>query len=213
MAAHAPARIERAARLRGVYAIVNENDHMLELARAALDGGIRLMQYRAKAGIVARNVRRLRALTRASDALLVMNDDWRAALAFDCDGVHLGPGDDGFDDIAPVRAAADGLLVGVSCGTAAELRRFATDDVDYVGVGSVYSTASKTDAGDAIGVEGLRALARASPLPVAAVGGITLERLHDVRSSGAAMAAVIGAIAGAADGRRAAHDLVVRWNE
>ena len=215
MATHAPARITRQLRgqlLRGIYVILNEEPRLLDLARAVLDAGVRIVQYRAKAGIVAQRVDRLRALTRERDALLIMNDDWRAADRFDCDGVHLGPGDAGFDRIAPVRAALPQRLIGLSCGTIDEVHAANASGVDYVGVGSVYATRSKSDAGAPIGMAGLWALVNASAVPAAAVGGIAASTLPEIRRTGAAMAAVISAISGAPEPRRAARALIEGWN-
>ncbi|MGC1381788.1 MAG: thiamine phosphate synthase [Candidatus Baltobacteraceae bacterium] len=216
MAAHAPARVtrmRRAERLRGIYAIVNEAPSVLEIAAAALRAGVAIVQYRAKNGIVAEHVVALRRLTLAHDALLVMNDDWRAADAFDCDGVHLGPGDAGFDTIARVRDALPQRLIGVSCGTAEQARGLRASQADYIGVGSVYRTESKADAGDPIGIDGLVRVASSTPLPVAAIGGITAERIAEVRRTGVAMAAVISALASSAQPEEAARDLIAGWNQ
>jgi thiamine-phosphate pyrophosphorylase len=215
VATHAPARLTRRRRaelLHGIYIILNEEPRMLELARAVLAAGVRIVQYRAKGGIVPEHVRTLRALTRERDALLVMNDDWRAAEEFDCDGVHFGPGDAGFERVAPVRVALPERLIGLSCGTLDEVRAANASDVDYLGVGSVYATTSKADAGAPIGTQALGALAKAAAWPVAAVGGITAASLPEVRRSGAAMAALISAVACAAQPQRAAQQLVDTWN-
>jgi thiamine monophosphate synthase len=75
----------------------------------------------------------------------------------------------------------------------------------------VYATSSKADAGDPIGIAGLRAVAAACSLPVAAIGGITLAVLPDVRETGVAMAAVISAISAASDPREATAALVRAW--
>lgn len=206
-------RAERGERLRGIYAIVNEGEgDAVTIARDVLRAGVRVVQYRAKAGIVAENLRALRDAARDADALLVVNDDWRAALEFDCDGVHLGPDDAGFIDIAPVRAALGDRLIGLSCGTVAEAQTAQRMGADYIGVGSVYATASKGDAGHPIGIEGLRRVAAAAALPVAAIGGIDEERLEAVRETGVAMAAVISAIVRADVPFEAAGRLVRRWN-
>ncbi len=211
MAAHASARVARAAKLRGIYAIVNEGEpNPVEIARAALAGGVRIVQYRAKRGIDPARLRALRDATAEAQALLIVNDDWRAALAFDCDGVHLGPGDDGFGAVATVRAAIGERLIGLSCGTPQEVDAANAAGADYVGIGAVYATASKADAGAPIGVEGLRALAGRSAVPVAAIGGIGADRIPAVAETGVAMAAVISALA-ASDPERAARDLVARW--
>jgi thiamine-phosphate pyrophosphorylase len=215
MATHETARLtraQRAARLHGIYAIVNEDARALTIANAALDAGVRIVQYRAKNGIGAEHLQALRERTRARSALLIVNDDWRAALAFDCDGVHLGPDDDGFAAVAPVRAALGDRLIGLSCGTIDEARVADAQDADYLGVGAVYATGSKADAGVPIGIDGLRAIAAASRYPVAAIGGIAPENIAAVRASGVAMAAVIAAIAAATDPASAARGLVERWD-
>jgi len=205
-------RAARAARLHGVYAIVNEGARTLAIANAALDAGVRIVQYRAKAGIRREHVEALRERTRAHGALLILNDDWRAVLTFDCDGVHLGPDDEGFAAVAPVRAALGDRLIGLSCGTVDEALRANADDADYLGVGAVYATGSKADAGAPIGIDGLRAVAAVSRHPVAAIGGITPATIEAVRASGVAMAAVIAALTSAPDPESAARGLVERWD-
>ncbi len=215
MATRASTRVTRPLRgalLRGIYVIINEGPRLLELAGAVLDAEVRIVQYRAKDGIVRAHARALRALTRERDALLIMNDDWRAADEFECDGVHLGPGDPGFERVAAVRSALPKRLIGLSCGTIEEVRTANASGVDYVGAGCIYATESKGDAGTPIGLDGLRTLVNASEIPVAAVGGIGPATIPQVRSSGAAMAAVISAISQAARPQRAARDLVEAWN-
>jgi thiamine-phosphate pyrophosphorylase len=210
----APARVTRAARadlLHGIYAILNDEMRTLDLARAVLDAGVRIVQYRAKNGIRSECARALRELTRERDALLILNDDWRAAIACDCDGVHLGPDDDGFA-AAAVRHAMQERLIGLSCGTAGEIRDAGGSDVDYLGIGPVFETGSKSDAGRPLGIDGLRSLVRQTLLPVAAIGGITIAHLAEIRHSGIAMAAVISAVASAAQPRAATERLVSRWS-
>jgi len=207
-------RADRAALLRGVYAIVNEGGpDPIVLARAATDAGIRVVQYRAKHGIVESTLRALRAITRACGALLIVNDDADAAVRFDSDGVHLGPDDPNFSDAAPVRAALGQRLIGLSCGTVDEALAAETQDVDYLGVGAVYATGSKPDAGDPIGIGGLLRVAGASRFPVVAVGGIGAFNLAAVTRSNVAMAAVIAAIANHPDPLSAARELVRIWSE
>ena len=218
MASPEPARLasgsraRRASRLHGIYAILNEGGaDPVALARDATRAGIRVLQYRAKQGIVAGTLRALRDVANESGALLVVDDDAAAAVRFDCDGVHLGPDDCDFRDIAHVRAAVGDRLIGVSCGTLDETRAVNGEDVDYLGVGSVYPTRSKADAGDPIGIEGLRRIAAASRVPVAAIGGIDDANLTEVARCGVAMAAVISALSAARDPADAAKRLVRAW--
>ncbi len=209
--ARVSAREQRVALLHGIYAIVNESARTVAIARGALEAGIRLVQYRAKGGIVAKTLQSLREMTRRQDALLIVNDDIEAVRAFDCDGIHLGPDDAGFYDIARVRDALPDRIIGLSCGTIQEARPSRTQGADYLGVGSVFATASKDDAGEPIGIEGLSRIASITRLPVAAIGGITLENVGDVCRSGVAMAALISAISNADDPRVAATALVNAW--
>lgn len=174
---------------------------------------MRILQYRAKSGVVAAHAGQLRELTRERGALFIINDDWRAALACGADGAHLGPEDVTSGELAAIRQVMPGRLIGCSCGTEEEVRAAQAAGADYAGVGSVFPTQSKRDAGDAIGLEGLRRVAAATALPVAAVGGITRENLASVRATGAAMAAAISALALAADARAEAAEFVRIWNE
>ncbi len=205
-------RAQRLARLHGIYLIVNEGEgDPIAIARAGLRAGAGIVQYRAKSGLVDEHVRILRRETRNAQALLILNDDWRASVAFDADGVHLGPDDDGFVDLQPVRAALGERLIGLSCGTVAEAKTAERVGADYIGVGSVYSTTSKADAGVPIGIDGLRTVAAATSLPVAAIGGIDVHGVGAVFETGVAMAAVISAIAHARDPFAAASQLVSLW--
>ena len=144
--------------------------------------------------------------------MLIVNDDWRAALDFDCDGVHLGPDDEGFVELGPVRDALGQRIIGLSCGTVEEAQSANRLRADYIGVGAVYATGSKADAGDPIGIEGLMRVAGVAAMPVAAIGGISSRNLPTVRQTRVAMAAVISAISDAADPNAAARELVDRWN-
>lgn len=204
-------RRRRSVLLRGIYVILNEDERVEQTARDVLAAGVKVVQYRAKNGVRIERLARLRSLTRECDALLIVNDDWRAARDADCDGVHLGPDDDGFADVAPVRAANAEFIIGLSCGTVKETQHASASDVDYIGVGSVYASSSKADAGEPIGIEGLTRVARSTPLPVAAIGGIDAQNLAEVRRTGVAMAAVISAVAGYAEPGRAARHLVDIW--
>ena len=188
--------------LRGLYVLTDAQmgGGHLAIARAALRGGARVLQLRDKSTParqllpIAREVRRL---TREFDALLMINDRLDLALLCEADGVHLGPDD---WPISDVRAAAPrGFLVGASCGTPAEARAAQNAGADTIGIGAVYATSTKTDAGAAIGLDGLRAVMSATTLPCAAIGGIGAANIGAVAQSGVAMACVVSAIAGAGD--------------
>ena len=199
------------ARLRGVYALIEPAAraapvHYLD---ALLRGGVRLVQIRAKGGIATPLLRELVARIRAAGGIAIVNDDVEAAL--EADGVHLGQEDLAGLDLRAVRARLGARTIGLSCGTPAEARAADRRLVDYIGAGPIFATRSKSDAGGPIGVNGVRVVVAATPLPVAAIGGIGLESLPLVRETGAAMAAVISALAAAADPEATARAFVSAW--
>jgi thiamine-phosphate pyrophosphorylase len=198
-------------RFSGIYGIVDLAAGPAPLAQldALLGAGIRIVQYRAKAGVDREVVRALHARTVALGARLIVNDDFAAALL--ADGWHAGQEDLAGRDVASLRAALGTRIFGVSCGLPDEARRAESFGADYVGTGPFSVTGSKADAGAAIGAAGVRAVVDATRLPVVAIGGIGPENLAEVARSGAAMAAVISAIASAPEPEAAARDLVRRW--
>ena len=201
----------RARHLNGIYAIVDAGTSAapLDLLESLLGAGIVLVQYRAKGGIDRDLVRRMHRLTRAADATLIVNDDLDAAL--DADGLHLGQDDIAALDAGALRARLAGRLLGISCATPEQARAAATLGADYVGTGPFAATGSKRDARAPIGAHGVRAVVAATSLPVAAIGGIGLENLPEVAGTGAAMAAIISALAYGPDPGRNARALIERW--
>jgi thiamine-phosphate diphosphorylase len=148
----------------------------------------------------------VRGLTREAGALLFVNDRLDVALALGADGVHLGPHDLPVDAVR--HHAPTGFLIGRSADDPDVARRAVADGADYIGCGTVYPTATKADAGEVIGVRGLRRIAEAVPVPVLAIGGITVERAPEVAATGAAGVAVVGAVMGAPDPEAAARRLL-----
>ena len=167
----------------------------LDTARAAVEGGATVVQWRLK-GVPRLNVvergRATRSLCARHGVEFVVNDDVEAALMLGADGVHLGRTDEGAE-----RAREHGLLLGLSA-TSVEEARAVVPLADYVGAGPVWPTPSKADAGPAIGVDGLREICAAVPVPVVAIGGIDAGNAADCIRAGAAGVAVIRAARDAA---------------
>ncbi len=151
----------------------------------------------------------MRARTQHVGAVLIVNDDFDAAL--EADGWHAGQDDLAGRDLARDRAKLGDRLFGVSCGIASEAIAAVGFGADYVGTGPFAGTASKEDAGAPIGAAGIAAVVAVIHKPVVAIGGIGLDDLAAVRSSGAAMAAVIAAIAHAPNPEQRTRELVARW--
>jgi thiamine-phosphate diphosphorylase len=197
-------------RLRGVYALVDpDRVEPIAFTEALLRGGIRLIQIRAKNGIDGATLIAVVARVRAAGGIAIVNDDVRLARL--ADGVHLGQEDAVGLDLRALRLALRDGVVGLSCGTPQEARAADPLLVDYVGVGPVFATPSKGDAGLPIGLNGLRAVVAATALPCAAIGGIGLDEIARVRETGAPMAAVLSALV-RDDAEAAARELVARWD-
>lgn len=186
-----------------------EGRTVVEAVRAALRGGAPAVQLRwkdASAREMAALARALLAETRAAGALLFVNDRLDVALAAGADGAHLGQDD--LPAAAARRIAPPGFLLGVSSETAELARGAHADGADYVGVGPVYATGSKTDAGAAVGTARIAAVSREVPIPVVAIGGITAENAGEVARAGAAGVAAIAAVTRAADPEAAARAIL-----
>ena len=183
-----------------------------DVVAQALEAGARAIQLRNK-GDSPRELlalgRVLRAMTREHDALLFVNDRVDVALALEADGVHVGPHDLPVSEVR--RLAPPGFLIGRSADQPDVARRAVDDGADYIGCGTVWATTTKTDAGAVIGIEGLAAVVRAVPVPVVAIGGITVARALEVARSGAAGVAVVGAVMAAQDPAAAVRGLLAAF--
>jgi thiamine-phosphate pyrophosphorylase len=166
-----------------------------------------MVQYRNKAFNVTfyEEVSAIRDLCRQWKTPLVINDNILLAKAVGADGVHLGQGDDPPD--AARRILGPEAIIGLSVSTLEELARSHLDGCDYIGTGPVFGTRTKADAKPSRGLEGLKAMADQSPLPVAAIGGITDANARECFDQGAAGVAVISVITRASDPSAAARKL------
>lgn len=187
-------------KLRGLYAITPEGPGLEQRVRAALEGGVALLQYRRKHGD-AGEARRIAALAREFDVPLVVNDDVALALEIGAAGAHLGR-DDG--DLAPARARLGKRLLGASCyDDLARARAAVAAGADYIAFGSVFPSPTKPQAVRA--PLGLFQQARALGVPLAAIGGITLENAPPLLAAGADLLAVISDLFDAPDITRRAR--------
>jgi thiamine-phosphate pyrophosphorylase len=195
-----------------VYVITNRKAAggrpLTEVVQAAVAGGATIVQLREKTATTREMIElgwALHEITQAAGIRLIVNDRVDVALAIAAEGVHVGQ-----DDMpAPLVRRLIGLdrILGVSAGTVAEARQAEADGADYIGVGDVFGTPSKPDAGVPIGVEGLAEIAGAVSIPVVGIGGITAENAAQVIRAGAAGVAVISAVIGAEDPEAATRRL------
>jgi len=181
---------------------------MLSVASAALDGGATVIQLRDKIAstrVLIEEGLALRALTRERGALLIVNDRVDVALAVEADGAHVGQ-DDMPAGLARLLLGPDRIL-GVSAVNMEEAEEASAGGADYLGVGPIFPSLGKTDAGPATGVELLTELARRYTTPLVAIGGITAENATEVVRAGACGVAVITAVVYAEDITAASRQL------
>jgi thiamine-phosphate pyrophosphorylase len=186
----------------------------VEQARVACEAGASVVQLRAKHAtdpVALEWAEAIREITRKFDVGFFMNDRFDLALAAGADGVHLGQ-----DDIPPSKipiAVRSRLLVGRSTHSLEQAREACLEPVDYIAFGPIFATETKNSPDDPRGVERLAEVVRAVQQPVIAIGGIGLGNVAQVADTGVAGIAVISAIAGAADPRRAVSALAETLRE
>jgi len=190
----------------GLYAITDgPRDDLVTAARAALEGGATMLQYRDKTRDAERRLREaveLAALCRAFAVPLIINDDAGLARASGAAGVHLGEEDAG---VAGARAVL-GLdaIIGVSCYDSLQRARdAAAAGANYLAFGAFFPSPTKPAARRA--TPELLHDARPLGLPLVAIGGITAENGGPLIAAGADYLAVISGVFGASDIRAAAH--------
>ncbi len=179
-----------------------------EVVEAAILGGVTIVQYREKDASTRRMIEEaleLRDLCRRHGVPFIVNDRVDVALAVDADGVHVGQ-DDMPASVARRLIGPDKIL-GVSADKVEHAIAAQADGADYVGASPIFSTPTKADAPQPIGVAGLLQMARACPLPIVAIGGINASNAASMIRAGAAGVAVVSAIVNAEDVRAAAAEL------
>jgi len=173
---------------------------VLPIVEAALRGGATAVQLRWKDGATRDQLRlalALREATRTAGALLIVNDRVDIALACEADGAHLGDGD--LPLAVARRVAPPGFLLGRSVDTLEQAVAAERDGADYLGLGPVFPTATKSDTGAVVGREAMARACRAVSLPIVGIGGIGTGRVAQVISAGACGVAVVSAIMNAVD--------------
>ena len=203
----------RRERLAGLHVLADDDPRWqrdpVAQARAACRAGADVIQLRTKHAtdrVALAWARAIRSETRDAGTLFFVNDRFDLALSAEADGVHLGQ-----EDVPPERipdALRRQLLVGRSSHTEEQALAACNEPVDYIAFGPVFETESKPSPWSARGVEILaEVVRRVAPRPVVAIGGIDAANAGRVSDAGAA-AAVISAVAGAADMGDATRELL-----
>ncbi len=179
-----------------------------EIVRKAAGGGVTILQHREKNAGTREFLREAVALKEAAAEFgipFIINDRVDIALACGADGVHLG------QDDMPCTVArglvGQEMIIGVSVSSPEEALEAESEGADYLGVGPLFSTLTKTDTVPPIGIETLVRIRRTVRIPLIAIGGIKAENTAPVIQGGADGVAVVSAIISSPDPEIAAAEL------
>jgi thiamine-phosphate pyrophosphorylase len=176
-----------------------------ECAQSLADAGVRLLQYRNKSASSRKlfdSAKKLSAQLRPRGVSFVVNDRADVAALVDATGIHVGQQDLSVENVR--RVVGPSKWVGVSTHNREQFERAAATSADYIAVGPIYSTSTKTNPDPVIGIDFIRMVRTLTDKPIVAIGGITLDRASEVIRAGADSIAVISDILLAPDpGRRA----------
>lgn len=191
---------------KGIYGITAEKFSLgrpnVDVARDMIRGGVTILQYREKRPHkshrqMLEECHQIRALTRDTGVLFIVNDHPDIALLVEADGVHVGQ-----DDL-PVQAVRQlvgpDMLIGLSTHSPDQARQAQADGADYIGVGPIFATQTKDDVCAPVGVDYLEWAVANVTVPFVAIGGIKQHNLPEVVRRGAGTVCLVTEIVGAQD--------------
>ena len=203
-----------AQKIRGLYAIIDTavtgTRDICDIASSMILGGVKVIQLRdkhsTKASLFA-IAQQLKQLCQQSGILFIVNDYLDIALAVAADGIQIGQ-----DDL-PISAVRNtipvGMIIGCSVYSIAQAQKAQTGGADYIGVGAIFATPTKSDA-TIIGLEGLQQIRSTVAIPIVAIGGINTQNIASVMATGVDAAAVISALFIGNDIEKNARTLIAR---
>ena len=185
-----------------IYGITSEEHSLgrdnITVVKAMIDAGITLIQYREKEKTMLEKYRQcetLRKLTRDAGVTFIVNDHVGLAMAMEADGIHVGQ-----DDLpVPVvrQLVGESMIIGLSTHSAAQAAAAVKSGADYIGVGPVFTTQTKKNVCDAVGLTYLDHVVTSQQIPFVAIGGIKEHNIGEVRKHGAETIALVTEIVGA----------------
>ncbi|MDX8046354.1 thiamine phosphate synthase [Gracilibacillus sp. S3-1-1] len=207
--------------LLSVYFILGSNDteeDPLYILEQALQGGITLFQFREKGSDALNSeakkqlAKQMKKLCHVYQVPFFVNDDVDLAVEIGADGVHVGQDDMPISEVR--KQVPKGCFIGVSATNVQEAVQAKADGADYIGVGPIYSTNTKSDAKEPIGTAGLQAIReQVGETPIVAIGGIDLPSVHAVMRAGADGVSIISAISRATNSKHAAASFLADVND
>ena len=189
----------------GLYCITAEQyskgKSNIEVVNEILKAGVKIIQYREKEEIKSKKLMiaeciKIRELTKKHKALFIVNDFLDIAILCGADGIHCGQDDLSVKD---VKKLAPYLMVGISTHSPEQAIKAVSDGADYIGVGPIFSTKTKKNVCDAVGLEYLEFVVKNIDIPFVAIGGIKEHNISKVIGEGAKTIALVTEIVGAED--------------
>lgn len=195
---------------KGIYGITsNSFGHThAQSAKIFLDAGIKIIQYREKENPLVEEAIEIKKLCKSYGALFIVNDRLDIAIASEADGVHLGQDDTSIEE---AKERFNGII-GISATNLGEAFRAQEAGADYLGVGAMFATGTKTDA-KIVSFDEFRRIREKVSLPIYAIGGIKYDHIQMVKRLGADGIAVISSVLAANDPHAAAATIIEKWTQ
>lgn len=185
--------------MKGLYVITDEElfkgrTH-LEIALSALKGGAKIIQLRDKKSsdrYFYESAKKIKKLCEMYNAKFIINDRIHICLAVDADGVNVGQNDLPCNIVRNI--LGKDKIIGISCSTYEEAVLAEKEGADYIGLGPIFSTNTKTDYECITGLDLITKLKKEIKIPIAAIGGINKDNISMVKENGADMLCVVSAV-------------------
>ena len=182
---------------------------LYQQVESALKGGVTCVQLREKEleeAAFLQEAKDIQALCRRYGVPFIVNDNVDIAVACGADGVHVGQEDMRAGEVR--RLVGENMILGVSAHTVAEARQAVRDGADYLGLGTVFHTSTKTDV-DMMPRETLRTICGAVDVPIVAIGGLHRGNIFQLSGSGVDGVALVSAIFGVENIEESCRELQV----
>ncbi|MBS4031560.1 MAG: thiamine phosphate synthase [Clostridiales bacterium] len=172
----------------------------LEVVRQMINAGVKIIQYREKDKPKKEKLEEckvIREMCKPARVLFIVNDDVDIAILCKAGGVHVGQDDLPADQVR--KLVGPEMIIGVSADTPGEVEDAIARGADYIGIGPVFTTGTKADAGEPVGLELVEFMAKNYKIPLVAIGGIDGKNIIEVRRRGIPCSAMISALVGCDD--------------
>lgn len=181
---------------------------LYEQVKEALENGVTCVQLREKElneSDFLKEAKQISTLCKEYKVPFIVNDNVNIAIACKADGIHIGQEDMELKSVR--KLVGEDMIIGVSAHTVEEAIKAQEGGADYIGIGAVFATSTKTDV-DVLSFETLRSICEAVDIPTVAIGGIKKDNICKLKGSGIDGVAVVSAIFAAKDIATATKELL-----